>query len=232
VPHFTYGSQYTPIILSLAAVSFLLLLPLILILPLRPTFLVLGLSPFLITHPFTRFTLWPSVQTVLGPSTKRLYSYVVRAIDDDRLEDKHWRAEMREVELWENERWNNATATSGEEGSTVDAGWSKANLRPNERKAWTRGRDGWSGIVDDGSGDVSNLTFSLAPGWSFVETEDWRSDLEAAWNETGADESGWVYTNDAWLDPRPAPLEEWRAQGMTRRRRWTRRIYYDPSFEV
>ena len=39
---------------------------------------------------------------------------------------------------------------------------------------------------------------------------------------------GWIYTNDAWLDPRPAPLEEWKtpAGGMTRRRRWTHRIYY------
>ena len=27
----------------------------------------------------------------------------------------------------------------------------------------------------------SNLTFSLSPGWSFVETEGWRPDLIAAW---------------------------------------------------
>ena len=31
----------------------------------------------------------------------------------------------------------------------------------------------------------SNLTFSLAPGWLFVETEDWRADLEAGWVENG-----------------------------------------------
>ena len=39
---------------------------------------------------------------------------------------------------------------------------------------------------------------------------------------------GWIYTNDAWLDPRPAPSEEWKTAtgGMTRRRRWTHRIYY------
>ena len=36
----------------------------------------------------------------------------------------------------------------------------------------------------------SNLTFSLAPGWSFVETEDWRPDLEGVWGGLeGADES-------------------------------------------
>ena len=40
---------------------------------------------------------------------------------------------------------------------------------------------------------------------------------------------GWVYTNDAWLEPRVAPSEEWKVVGgMTRRRRWTRRIYLNP----
>ena len=94
----------------------------------------------------------------------------------------------------------------------------------------------------------SNLTFSLSPGWLFVETEDWRPDLEGIWIaplETDNSEShlslmkqvliwaldGWVYTNDTWSDPRPAPLEEWKlANGLTRRRRWVRRIYYDPTF--
>lgn len=27
----------------------------------------------------------------------------------------------------------------------------------------------------------SNLTFSLSPGWSFIETESWRPDLVASW---------------------------------------------------
>jgi hypothetical protein len=31
----------------------------------------------------------------------------------------------------------------------------------------------------------SNLTFSPAPGWSLVETEDWGADLEAGWVEKG-----------------------------------------------
>ena len=32
-------------------------------------------------------------------------------------------------------------------GKGVAAGtWSKANLKPNERVGWTRGRDGWSGV--------------------------------------------------------------------------------------
>lgn len=50
--------------------------------------------------------------------------------------------------------------------------WTKTNLRPGERTAWTRGRDGWSGVgndagvrsvslADDSSLHSSNLCFSL-----------------------------------------------------------------------
>lgn len=46
------------------------------------------------------------------------------------------------------------------------------------------------------------------------------------------DTGGWVYTNDSWLDPHPVPLEEWRTGGMTRRRRWIRRIYFNPISSV
>jgi hypothetical protein len=34
----------------------------------------------------------------------------------------------------------------------------------------------------------SNLTFLLEPGWLFVETEDWRADIEAEWSQVGADD--------------------------------------------
>ena len=101
------------------------------------------------------------------------------------------------MELFENERW-----APGE-----GIGWGKAGLKAGERVAWTRGRDGWSTVAADGSGDVrsvdvafplvgplcshgnsSNLTFPLEPGWAFVETEDWRADVEAKWSEVGADD--------------------------------------------
>lgn len=55
----------------------------------------------------------------------------------------------------------------------------------------------------------------------FVETEDWRKDLEASWTDVDSDEGktlfsapydvlmphvdGWVYTNEAWMDPLSAP---------------------------
>ncbi|EMD40189.1 hypothetical protein CERSUDRAFT_112397 [Gelatoporia subvermispora B] len=232
-PHLTHASPYTPVILTFTLATFFLALPLINILPMRTTFLILGLSPLLLTHPFTRFTLIPTLLSANYFLLRRMRTRMYRLIDNDKLEDKHWRTEMREVELFENERW--LASAAGEEGVTADAGWSRINLRPGERRAWTRGRDGWSGVLDDGSGDVSsNLTFSLAPGWLFVETEDWRPDVEGTWIDPGkADDCGWVYTNDAWQDPQASPLEDWRKTGtMTRRRRWIRRIYYDSTAHV
>lgn len=76
------------------------------------------------------------------------------------MEDKHWRAEVQEVDLWENERW---TPNAKESSESIDAGtpasgsWGKLKLKPGERKAWTRGRDGWSGISDNGGGDVRSV---------------------------------------------------------------------------
>jgi hypothetical protein len=63
---------------------------------------------------------------------------------------------MREVELWENERWG--THSGGEKGSV---GWGKGSLRAGERSAWTRGRDGWSGVLKDGSDAVRSCFFFL-----------------------------------------------------------------------
>ena len=70
--------------------------------------------------------------------------YAIRFVDDDKLEDKHLKSELREVELWENER-------VGKDG------WGKAYLRSTERKGWTRGRDGWSSSNPDGSTDVRSV---------------------------------------------------------------------------
>ncbi|KAI0373668.1 hypothetical protein BV20DRAFT_962230 [Pilatotrama ljubarskyi] len=234
VPYFTYSSPYMATILSIVLATFLLMILAVNALPMRATCLVLGLLPFLVTHPFTQHSLIPAIQSGLCPLLNGWRSRALRVVDDDNLEDKHWRTELREVELWENERWAPGTTNSSEEKSKTEGSWSKTHLKPGERKAWTRGRDGWSGVPGDGTSEVSNLTFSLGPGWYFVETEDWRPDLEGSWaGPEGADEGGWVYTNDAWLDPHPYPLEEWKSAGsMTRRRRWTRRIYYNPSLSV
>jgi len=38
---------------------------------------------------------------------------------------------------------------------------------------------------------------------------------------------GWVYTTDAWLDPQPHAFPG----AVTRRRRWVRRVWFDPGRE-
>lgn len=223
VPHFTHGTSLTPVLFSLTLVALLLSLPLLALVPLRATFLALGLLPLLCTHPYSRQTFLPALHNLFRVL---LRARLARLVDNDRLDDRHWRAELREVELFENERWSVGTGTGAED----DGEWAKGPLKPGERKAWTRGRDGWSGVDEDGASDVSKLTFALEPGWAFVETEDWRPDVEGDWAvPASADDAGWVYTNDSWLDPRPMPLNDWKTAGMTRRRRWTRRVYYDPG---
>lgn len=227
VPHVNHSTPYTPVILSFSLAAFAASTPLIYFLSVRLTCLTLGLTPFFFTHPTTQHDLVPLAIQLFQPRLKVLRARLMRLFDNDRLEDRHLRAELREVELWENERWAGANAGDDQ----ADAGWSKTHLRPVERKPWTRGRDGWSGVTEDGTGEVrsvlcsgscspglrefwlmemavwvgtrthlisfcfpfvcsSNLTFSLSPGWLFVETEDWRPDLEGRWlAPVGADDS-------------------------------------------
>ncbi|KAI9508883.1 integral peroxisomal membrane peroxin-domain-containing protein [Russula earlei] len=221
VHHLTFATPYTPFIFTIILLSTLLALPLLYLVPLRPLLLVGGLTPFAFSHPLVRDA--PLARLLEALPLPRWRARLTRLIDDDRLKDHHFQSELREVELFENER-----LAPGGEG----VGWSKANLKMGERVAWTRGRDGCSAVTVDGGGgsDVvsSNLTFLLEPGWAFVETEDWRADIEAKWCEVGADNSGWVYTNDAWLEPHALPKGEGKAQ-ITRRRRWVRRIYLNPA---
>ncbi|KAJ7255426.1 integral peroxisomal membrane peroxin-domain-containing protein [Mycena haematopus] len=273
IPYITNRKSQTPHLLTLLVVS---LLPMIILVslpvfPVRTVCLFLGIAPLLLTHP-TICVLLPRVATLAfsyieaSPLIAKLRSKFfrsgsaslprswrslgVRLIDDANLTDECWPAEMREVELFENERFGGTDEAYKE--------WSKANLRDGERTGWTRGRDGWSGVGGQG-GVTSNLTFSLDPGWAFVTTEDWRADLEAQWAGARPDDEGlanvadegpcflgvlsflcvvlcadalppdgWVYTNDAWNAQRP-PSASFSPSvgGVTRRRRWVRRIWYD-----
>ena len=160
IPHINHSSPYTPVILSLTLAVFAASIPLVYFLPVHLVVLSLGLFPFFLTHPTTHSVLLPSVAQLIQPRLKGFRGRLARLIDNDRLQDKHWSSELREVELWENERW--AGASTDSDGAPHDAGWSKLNLRPIERKAWTRGRDGWSGISDDGSGDVRSVCLDVS----------------------------------------------------------------------
>ena len=156
MPYLTYASPHTNIILSFTLVSFLAMIPVVNMLPMRTTFLIIGLLPFFITHPFTQHSLLPVLQSGLGPHVIALRARLFRLMDDDNLEDKHWGTELREVELYENERWVAGVGNVADEKARADGAgtWGKATLKAGERKAWTRGRDGWSGVGDDGSHEV------------------------------------------------------------------------------
>ena len=151
--HLTFATPYTPLIFTVTLLSTLLALPLLPLIPLRPLFLMGGLAPFALSHPLVQHTF---AQLLSSLPLSRWRARLTRLVDDDRLKDRHWHGELREVELFENERW-----APGE-----GIGWNKANLKSGERVAWTRGRDGWSGVTADGSGDVRSVVRPL----SFVAT--------------------------------------------------------------
>lgn len=270
-------SQYTPHILALLVVTFFPTLVIIHLptFPTRKTALFVGLFPFLITHPAAMViassllrcsrsnfpllvTKYESLLIQINPSILKwvkmpVRTLIERLIDNDRLPSEIWRAETREVELFENERYESIVPVV----ESTSQGWSKANLKPGERRPWTRGRDGWTGIgPEDEIRSVlpsflssllqiwlpfpidgklllmnnmfsSNLTFSLSSNWRFIHTEDWRKDLTGGWAECGgADKDGWVYSNDAWVGLRPRPYGAG-GGSVTRRRRWVRRIWFD-----
>ena len=145
VPHLTFSTPYSYSIFAFTVVSFVALLLALPFIPLRPVFLFLGLSPFVLTPPLTH----TYVPGLLRPHLKRLKTRITRLVDDDRLEDRHWKSILREVELWENERLGASTG--------APQVFSKANLKSGERKGWTRGRDGWSTNDSDGLGDVKSV---------------------------------------------------------------------------
>jgi hypothetical protein len=197
LPHLVHQTPTTSPLLLLSTVALIISIPLLSSIPLRPVFLVLGLAPFTFTHPIVLNRILPIliIKAQEVSSRKHLRQKMLRTRDDDRLEDKHWRSELREVELWENERWTPgpssstssgsigglsiSTSTSmglGEDHSTLlggihaDSGtalggtWSKASLRAGERLSWTRGRDGWSGVGEDGTGIVRSLSMTFING--------------------------------------------------------------------
>ena len=185
LPHLTYQTPYTPLLLTSSIVALFLSIPFVYLIPFRLAVLFTGLLPFFLTHPFTRSSLLPAINSnIISPFWKTDFLRLYRALDDDKLEDKHWRAELRQVEVFENERWNpNSREASGSGASPVSGlggsgfigqqppgahdnasvgggkpyrtGWGKSNLKSGERKAWTRGRDGWSGIAE--GGDVRSV---------------------------------------------------------------------------
>ena len=173
-------SPYTPHILTLLVVTFFPLLIMIHLpaFPTREAALFAGLFPFLITHPATTAIAssllqyfknnipplvdkYESLFVQISPSIPKwvkmpMHTLIERLIDNDSLPSEIWRAETREVELFENERYEGSVPVIGSTGQ----GWSKANLRSGERRPWTRGRDGWTGIGPEDEIRSVHLPFS------------------------------------------------------------------------
>lgn len=127
----------------------------------------------MLTHPWTQSKLLPALAPHLAGVLRRVQARVQGWADDGALPDAQWRAQMRAVSLWENERWALAAASTSavhtgspathglgfdesvvgvRDSSVVEGGggrWGKAHLRSGERAAWTRGRDGWTGADGD-----------------------------------------------------------------------------------
>ncbi|KAF8340631.1 Peroxin/Dysferlin domain-containing protein, partial [Cantharellus anzutake] len=230
VPYLTWRSRSSSILFLFA----LFLTISLWFIPLRLAFLSIGLFLFTATHPLVREALIsPHAQLYFRQHGPFLWDRVRQFMNDAHLPERiipHLN-ELRSVEVFQNERWAwpSSSAVSAAHGETLPAGWKNgaANLKPTERLPWTRGKDG-SGGVGSASGV---LNFSLEPHWAYVESEDWEPDFYGWWTAKDSvsrtDSDGWLYTNDAWLDPHRSPPAEWQKAGlMTRRRRWTRRIYY------
>jgi hypothetical protein len=100
--------------------------------PVRVIFLFVGLGPMILSHPF----IYPIIPLVLKRYEKTLITQWRHFRDDDRLSEYHWQNGLREVELWENERWDKEKRVWGN--------------KDTERKRWTRGADGWSPLSGEG----------------------------------------------------------------------------------
>ncbi|KAG2344389.1 hypothetical protein BDR05DRAFT_999152 [Suillus weaverae] len=221
-----------PLILTLALLSFPFLLPVLPLIPLCVLFFVLGVFPFIWTHPVMQARILPllkaggNASTILTGITSSKYAAMKirlrRWIDDDTLYDKHWGAEM-----WEHK---NTKDNLDAMGSGFDV-WDEFRSALLVCGSWDVEKDTLEAAGVEWA--VNNLTFSLAPGCEFVETEGWRLDALGSWVSApsvsvsgsgdpifGVDDNGWVYTNTVWADLRRIPLEAWKALGMARRRWW------------
>lgn len=128
--HLTWTTPVTQPLFLLTLLSLFCLIPVIYLIPLRPLFLILGLAPFCVTHPYT-LSAAPVIFQRLKPHLQRLLE---RTIDNDKLSQVHWQAQMDEVAVWENERW------------TAEKGWKHGNLNTGagERRPWTMDMGGLS----------------------------------------------------------------------------------------
>lgn len=128
IPHL----QLTPQVVFPLVTMIVLTLSIPLVIPIRIIFLLTGLAPLVLSHPHVQ----PLAIYIYKANEKHLVTLWRKFRDDSCLSEHHWQHGLREVELWENERWDKERRL-----------WGKAP----ERKRWTRGADGWSPVTGEGS---------------------------------------------------------------------------------
>ncbi|KAG8969823.1 hypothetical protein FRB90_010706, partial [Tulasnella sp. 427] len=227
IVHLSWSTSTTAPLFAFTLLSLFALIPVLYFVPLRLLFLILGLAPFVLTHPYTLSVL-PSLINLAAPHVKAV---VQKAVNDDRLREEHWRSRLATVSVWENQRW------------TATAGWSASNLNSEDRKAWTVGEESWA-VAN--RGDVGTGQSNVNQGGS----SSGRKTGPSTFVQTGIKlylirvqylrilrvfgmrmlmnlclKDGWVYMDSEWKSPRSTPLDEWKIAGMTRGRKWARRIY-------
>jgi hypothetical protein len=97
----TFATSYTPLIFTITLLSTLLAIPFLSLILLHPLFLVGGLALFALYHPLTERTFTQLLPTLPLRSWR---ARLTRLIVDDKLKDRHWQSELREVESFKNER--------------------------------------------------------------------------------------------------------------------------------
>jgi hypothetical protein len=122
--------------------------------PIRPILLLVGEGAFIANHPWVKPAVLGLTKTLQEEKTacktplgRTLYQLEVKNreqmaalrqwYEEDGLDDTVWEKGWRDVEMYQNERFADANAASG-------TGWSAHNLRFGERKAFTKGSDGWT----------------------------------------------------------------------------------------
>lgn len=140
--------------------------------PLRPILLIAGEGAFIATHPWVK----PAVtgllnkldeekrtgKTPLGRELNKMermnreqQAKLSQWYDEDGLDDQVWQKGWRDVEMYQNERFAIETAASA-------SGWSAHNLQFGERRAFTKGPDGWTAKELDVAGyslDIRYICF-------------------------------------------------------------------------
>lgn len=176
--------------------------------PLRFALLVGGEAALIAHHPWVK----PSVEGILkyfrsGRAAqkrilrnRRFMQRLTDLLDEDRLPESVWASGWRDVELFENQRYR------PKKTKDQDSRWTASALRPAERRPWTKASDGDTPLEatqPDTYQGGSKQAITLEPGWEWVDQDDWRIDWGGAWSSVGVDANGYMYTDDAWMNPAP-----------------------------